>query len=126
MEGMLNGETINVARSPIPLAPSLLADYSEVAGAGRIRKSGTMPVSFADKEFIESGIIYADPAVFEVFTFPFIRGDAKTALGRPYTVDLTEGTARSLTQKTLRKFLKFDDRTDFAVSGVIRDVPNSI
>jgi putative ABC transport system permease protein len=127
MEGMLNGETINVARSPIPMAPSLLADYSEVAGAGRIRKSGTMPVAFADKEFIESGIIYADPAAFEVFTFPFIRGDAKTALGRPYTVVLTEGTARKYfgLEDPLGKFLRFENRTDFAVTGVIRDVPQN-
>ena len=127
MEGMLNGESLNVAVTPIPLAPSLSSNYPEVAGAARIRKRDTVSIAFADKEFIESGIIYADPAVFDVFTFPFIRGDAKTALGRPYTVVLTESAARKYfgAEDPLGKFLKFDNHADFAVTGVIKDVPQN-
>jgi putative ABC transport system permease protein len=127
MEGMLNGESLNVAVTPIPLGPSLSSNYPEVAGAARIRKRDTLSVAFADKEFIESGIIYADPAVFDVFTFPFIRGDANTALGRPYTVVLTEGAARKYfgAKDPLGKFIKFDNSADFAVTGVIKDVPKN-
>jgi len=127
MEGMLNGEPLNVAVTPIPLAPSLFPNYPEVAGAARIRKRGTMPIAFADKEFVESGIVYADPSVFDVFTFPLVRGDVKTALERPYTVVLTESTARKYfgLEDPLGKFLKFNNRTDFAVTGVIKDVPQN-
>jgi len=127
MEGMLNGEALNVAVTPNPLAPSLLSNYPEVTSAARIRKRGIMSVAFADKEFIESGIVYADPALFDVFTFPFIRGDAQTALARPHTVVLTERTAQKYfgRKDPLGKFLKFNDQSDFAVTGVIKDVPQN-
>ena len=127
MEGMLNGEPINVAVSPIPMAPSLLAKYPEVVSAARIRKRDSMPVAFAAREFIESGIVYADAAMFEVFTFPLIQGDAKTALDRPYNVVLTESTAKKYfgMEDPIGKFLKFDNQSDFTVTGVIKDVPQN-
>jgi putative ABC transport system permease protein len=127
MEGMLNGEPIDVAVTPNPLAPFLSSDYPEVISAARIRMKDTSSVAFADKEFIESGIVYADPAAFDVFTFPFLRRDAQTALERPHTVVLTEGTARKYfgQEDPLGKFLRFDDSVDYAVTGVIKDVPQN-
>ena len=127
MQGMLNGEPLNVAVAPTPLAPSLMSGYPEIVGAARIRKRDTTSVAFADKEFIETGIVYADPAFLEVFTFPLIRGDVKTALERPYTVVLTERTARKYFGRDdpLGKFLKFNNRADFAVTGVIKDIPQN-
>jgi len=125
LEGMLNGEPINAAVSPTPLGQSLLIKYPEVVKAARIRKTDAVSVEFADKKFIESAIVYADPGVFDVFTFPLLRGDAKTALARPYTVVLTERTARKYfgLEDPVGKFLKFDNQYDFAVTGVIRDIP---
>ncbi len=127
MEGMLNGEPVNVAITPTPLAASLLSRYPEVVSAARIRKRSAMPVAFADREFIEPEIIYADPALFDVFTLPLIRGDAQTALARPYTVILTERLARKYFsgEDPLGKSLTFDNRADFAVTGVIKDVPKN-
>jgi putative ABC transport system permease protein len=127
MKGMLNGEPINAAVSPIPLASSLLAKYPEVAGAARIRKRDAMSVGFADKEFTESGIIYADPAVFEVFTFPLTQGDSKTALERPFTVVLTEHAARKYfgTEDPIGKSLKFNSQSDYTVTGVLKDIPQN-
>jgi len=63
--------------------------------------------------------------VFDVFTFPLLRGDAKTALARPYTVVLTERTAKKYfgLEDPIGKFLKFDNQYDFAVTGVIRNIP---
>jgi putative ABC transport system permease protein len=128
MEGRLGGEFMKVAPTPTPLAPSLLIKYPEVVKAARIRKSDAVSVEFADKKFIESAIVYADPGVFDVFTFPLLRGDVKTALARPYTVVLTERTAKKYfgLEDPIGKFLKFDNQYDFAVTGVIRDIsPNS-
>jgi putative ABC transport system permease protein len=126
MEGVAGGNAVNMAITPNPMPQSLLSRYPEVQSAARIRRSGTVPVKHADREFIESGIAYADPGLFEVFTFPLIRGDAKTALERPYTVVLTEHAAKKYfgTEDPIGKFLKFDNRADFSVTGVIKDVPH--
>jgi putative ABC transport system permease protein len=127
MQGLLNGEPMNIAVTPNPLAPALRIKFPEVLGAARIRKRGTMPVTFADKEYIESGIIYADPALFEVFSFPLIQGDPKTALERPFSVVLTERTARKYfgTVDPIGKSLKFDNQSDYTITGVLKDIPEN-
>ena len=127
MEGSIGREMINMAITPYPLAPALVDRYPEVAGAARIQKRDPVPVKYADREFVESGIVYADPGLFDVFSFPFVRGDAKTALERPLTLVLTEGAARKYfgAEDPLGKFLKLDNQFDFAVTGIIKDVPQN-
>ena len=126
MEGVVGGNSVNMAITPSPLGPALDNNYPEVLAAARIRRSGTQSVRFADKEFLESGIVYADPGLFEVFTFPLIKGDVKMALERPYTVVLTESTAEKYFGKEgpIGKFLKFDNHSDFSVVGIIKDIPH--
>ena len=124
-DAVLGDNPINAPRSPSPLAPYLILKYPEVLGAARIVQWSSFPVRFADKEFAPSNIAFADPALFDVLTFPLLRGDAKTALGRPYTVVLTERLARMYfgTENPVGKFLKVNDRYDFEVTGVMKDVP---
>jgi len=128
LDAVLGGNPINAPRSPAPMAPDLVAMYPEVRSAARIiQQWSSLPVRFADKEFIQTKIAFADPALFDVFTFPLLRGDAKTALARPYTVVLAERTARMYfgTNNPVGKFLKFGERYDFEVTGVIKDVPQN-
>jgi len=124
-EGLAGGNPVNMAITPNPMPRSLLSRYPEVRSAARIRRGETIPVKYADKEFIESGIAYADPGLFQVFTFPLVRGDVQTALEKPYTVVLTERAAKKYfgTEDPLGKLLNFDNRTDFSVTGIIKDVP---
>ncbi len=126
-DAVLGGNPINAPRSPSPLAQYLVTNYPEVHSAVRIIRWPSLPVRFADKEFVQSKIAFADPALFDVFTFALVRGDAKTALGRPYTVVLTERTAGMYfgTDNPVGKFLKFDDQYDYEVTGVIKDVPQN-
>jgi len=127
VDGMLGGQSINGAVTPNPLAPALSSRYPEVVAAARFYKRDAMSVKFADREFMESGIVYADPAIFDVFTFPMIRGNVKAALERSRTVVLTESTAKKYfgTEDPIGKFLKFNNQSDYAVTGVIRDVPQN-
>lgn len=127
MEGLVGGNAVNMATAPNPLAPAVSSGYPEVLAVARIRRSGARPVKAGDRAFMESGIVYADPGLFKVFSFPLIRGDAKTALERPSTVVLTESAARKYfgTEDPVGKFLEFDDQSDFSVIGVIKDVPQT-
>ena len=42
----------------------------------------------------ENNNLYADASVFGIFSFPLLRGDPKTALEKPFSIVLTEETAR--------------------------------
>jgi putative ABC transport system permease protein len=68
--------------------------------------------------------IWCDSTIFEVFSFNFLQGDPKTALRDPYSVVLTQSTAR-------RIFGDIDPvgqslgRNWLTVTGVIEDVKHS-
>lgn len=76
-----------------------------------------------DERIIEiEDFFWCDSTIFEVFTFPFVQGDPKTALRDPNTCVISESTARTI----------FGDRNpvgeplgQYSITGVIEDVKNS-
>jgi putative ABC transport system permease protein len=67
---------------------------------------------------------FADPQVFDIFTFNFIKGDPGKALNEPYAVVLTESTARKMFGKhnPVGKSFILDKEHTFKVTGVIEDL----
>ena len=71
---------------------------------------------------------WSNESFFEVFTFPMISGDPSTALKEPYSIVLTETSAKKLFGDTdaLGKAVLLPRDTseyEFIVTGVVRDVP---
>jgi putative ABC transport system permease protein len=66
-----------------------------------------------------------DSSFFEVFTFPFIKGDAKNAFKDGKSVVITESIAKKYFGKEdpMGKVLQIAPMGDLAVSGVIKDIP---
>jgi putative ABC transport system permease protein len=128
VENQAEGKTFNNAISSAPMVPALLRDYPEIESAARFYPvDASVLVSYGDKRFYEEHFFYADAAAFEVFTFPFIKGDPKTALAEPYTVVLTEAMARKYfgVENPLGKILKLNMERDYLVTGVIQNVPKN-
>ncbi|MEZ0609578.1 ABC transporter permease [Fibrella sp. WM1] len=67
---------------------------------------------------------WAEPSLFNIFTFPMLEGNPDRALRDPYSVVLTQTAARKLfgDKPALGKTIKFDT-LDYQVTGVMRDVP---
>jgi putative ABC transport system permease protein len=108
-----------------PLAKTLKAEYSYVEDAVRIKKAGTTHVRKGNINIIEDRVGFADASIFNVFTLPMISGDPKTALADPSTVVITESTALKYfnTTNAVGKFILFNDKENFKVTGVIKDIP---
>ncbi|QHT71922.1 FtsX-like permease family protein [Rhodocytophaga rosea] len=68
--------------------------------------------------------LWASESFFQVFTFPLLQGDSATALKEPYSLVLTEKTAKKLFGQAdvLGKQIQFDTLT-YVVTGVMKDVP---
>ena len=127
LDANMGGTSVVTPISNAPSAPTLLQVYPEVLEAARIRNVSKRAVQYGDKVFFENGILYADNSIFNVFTFPMIKGDPKTALKPAYTVVLTEETAQRYFGNTdpLGKILKFNNQYDFTVTGVMENVPKN-
>jgi len=107
------------------LAPALEDTYPEVVAATRLRPTSD-PVSYGDKKFQENGI-YGDTKLFEVFTYPLIKGDPDTALAEPYSIIISRRLADKLFGDTdpMGKVVRLSDETDFRITGVAENAPQN-
>jgi ABC-type antimicrobial peptide transport system permease subunit len=69
--------------------------------------------------------LWANESFFDIFTFPMLAGDPSTALKNPFSIVLTEKSAKKLfgeTDPIGKTIIPFKDK-EFVVTGVIKDVP---
>lgn len=117
-------------REPLSNAPTakiLRSRYPEVADIARFGFMGRIPVKYEDKLYYENGIRYADTSVFSIFTFPMIDGNPRTCLEAPYSVVITEDTAKKYfgEQNPIGKIMRFNNQNDFHVTGVMKNLPEN-
>ncbi len=119
-----NGNVSRFARVGAPWGPALVQDFPEVEKSVRFRYVGSVLFRQDDVQVYEANGLYTDPAVFDVFTLPFIHGNPETALAEPDGLVLTETMAEKYfgDDDPLGKTLTIED-TDVTITGVVEDVP---
>lgn len=67
---------------------------------------------------------WANPALLKVFTFQLLKGNPATALNEPFSLVLTETTARKLfgNEEALGKSIVYNDKA-YTVTGIAKNVP---
>jgi len=116
-----------LAVTPAPLAAALKEEFPEVIQATRIDQSNNVIMSTKNKRFYEDGFLWADDHFFEVFTFPFLRGDQSKALSEPYSVVISERMAHKYfgDEDPMGKIVALSNRYDFIVTGIMKDIPQN-
>jgi predicted permease len=119
------GESMVHMGSFYPLATALKAECPEVAEAARIQVERGLSIRGETQTSNTDAVALADPSVFKIFTFPFVRGDAATALEDKFAVVLTERMARKYfgDNDPIGQTLRVNGEFDIRVSAVVRDVP---
>ncbi|MFC2142116.1 ABC transporter permease [Acidobacteriota bacterium] len=112
--------------TPGPLAQALKEQFAEVADSTRFLYGGRRPVRYGDKNYDEP-LCFTDPSFFDMFTFPLIKGDKKNVLKEPSSIVITEEMAAKYfgNEDPLGKILNLDNRYDFKVTGVLKDIPHN-
>ncbi|MGH7453310.1 MAG: ABC transporter permease, partial [bacterium] len=116
------------ARLSMPLGPAMKADLPEIEQYVRFKlrpyfvRAGT--------KALKEEILFADASIFEIFTFPLLRGDPKTVLADLNSVVISEEMARKYFGDTdplgQRLAIRFTDRfEDFIVTGIAKEVPGN-
>ena len=98
VERLSDSQSRTTSSIPIPLAQALTGEFSEIEHAVRFfNPDNPIPlVSANDKRFYESRFFFVDANVFDVFTFPLIQGDPKTALQEPFSIVIPERVAQKV------------------------------
>ncbi|MCI0693863.1 ABC transporter permease [candidate division KSB1 bacterium] len=124
----LNGVLYREPSIPFPAAEAFARDFPEVEKAMRFYRNDDFPmIEIGDRKFIEERFFFADAAVFEIFDFPLLEGDTKTAFSEPNSVVLTEDMARKYFGEAdpLGQTLRYQKQLDLKVTGVAKNVPNN-
>ena len=123
---------IQSAVSSAPMASALRNDYPEVEEAVRMIRRGEI-VEQNGQQFLESDILVTDPSFFRMFSYRLATGDAATALNDPFTIILTQSTAKKYfgdtdpMGKSLKLFMYDSTNTGvlYKVTGIIPDPPKT-
>lgn len=120
-------ETVTGSGSVPALAPALRAEFPEVRNAARFSNGqGRYLLEYKDKQFREYAQL-ADPQIFELFTFPFIKGDLQEVFRGPGVMVLSESTAKRIfgDEEPVGKTVTLDKADVFRVVGVMKDIPHN-
>jgi len=119
----LNEPVINLASTSVKAGKKIQEETAGTEAATLLRRSFNGDAGVGEN-FIPISGLWADQSFFKVFTFPLLQGDPATALKEPYSLVLTEQSAKKLFGliDPLGKSVKFDSLT-YVVTGVMKDVP---
>jgi putative ABC transport system permease protein len=120
------------AVSSAPMAKALKNDYAEVENTVRLKMREEL-ITYKGQQVLQPGILMADPSFFNVFSYSIARGNVASALNEPYSVILTESTAKKYFGDTdpmgQTLLMNMYDSTGYGaiykVTGVMPDPPKN-
>ena len=112
--------------TPRVLAAAMQKDFPEVEHACRVDWQRRLLFTFGDKRLMIKGNV-VDSIFLQVFTFPMVEGDPKTALNDGHSLVVTQSMAKTLfgNADAMGKVVRIDNKDNFTVTGVLKDLPNN-
>ncbi len=114
-----------------PIGPALGREFPEIERVVQFSGRADILLSIEDKHYQEDGVFFMDSTAFDVFSWKLTKGDPKTALIAPYSIVLTETTAKKYFGDTdpIGKTLKGSESPgrgnpgEYTITGVMNDLP---
>lgn len=122
-----DGTDYHIAVTPDKIGPALVADYPEIIECSRFRPYNKILMTAGEKEFYETGLCFADPSFFKMFSYKFIDGSPEEALQNPHSIVISEKMSLKFfpNENAIGKTLTLNNDTEFIVTGVIENVPTN-
>ncbi|MEP2026696.1 MAG: ABC transporter permease [Reichenbachiella sp.] len=117
-----NGEVMDMASTSYFISDKL-DEYDGYQAKTTLYKSFGGDANADGKKLVLSGL-WASNGFFDVFTFPMIEGDPRTALAESNSLVLTETTAKKIygDASAMGKILRVNE-VDYLVKGIMKDPP---
>ncbi len=120
-------DTLDWSSASLPMTPNMKSEFPEVVRFCRVEPNGMLVIR-DDKRFQEDDCAMADSSLFSVFSFPLLKGDPVTALKAPFSVVLSEKTAKKYfgsANPMGQTLLLTSDKFPALVTGVMKDIPDN-
>lgn len=120
-------ETIPASGPAWAVAGHLKFDFSEIEAFTRVMPDNLL-LRKDDIKYNEPQSLWADSMFFQIFSFKLLKGDPRTALREPYSVVLTESTAKKYFGKANplgQTILITSENSPATVTGIMQDMPEN-
>ncbi|MDO8366723.1 MAG: ABC transporter permease [Saprospiraceae bacterium] len=113
--------------TPAGLGPEARAEIPEIQEVTRVWEMHTRTLSVNAALFEAKNCMIVDQSFFEVFDFELVKSDGSKPLSTPNGILITEKLAKTLFADAdpLGKTLRFDDKLDLTVTGVLANPPSN-
>ena len=110
--------------TPAPLATAIKEELPEIKNTCRIVSHARLVFKYKQNRFYEEGGIIADPSLFEIFSFPFVKGEPEHAFNKPSDMVITESIAHKYfgDEDPLGRILDVEGQ-QITITGVVKDPP---
>ncbi len=118
---------INSWRSvPLPTAEAMKTANSHIQNATVTNWGGEYLLTVDERPISQHGY-YAGSEFLEMFEFPLLQGEATNVLDEPYSIVITQSTAKALfgDKDPMDQVVRFNDAHDLKVTGILKDVPTN-
>ena len=110
----------------VKIGEALRTNIPEIEKVTQTSWTEDMLLKSGDKKFNETGI-YADPALFTMFSFPISAGNKTAPLSNINTISISEKLAQKLFdgEDPIGKTLQLNHASDFTIASVFKDIPGN-
>ncbi|HZE83036.1 MAG TPA: ABC transporter permease [Puia sp.] len=116
------------AVNPAGMPAGLQTEIPQIKNTVRLSHPQTTLFEVGNQKFEEKKVFYADSTFLDIFSFPLVKGDLKTALQRPDGVLITEEMAKKYFGSpglAMGKTLKKDNNKPVTVTGILANIPSN-
>jgi putative ABC transport system permease protein len=121
-----DAKTYTFSSTPGLLAQAMKEEIPGIRNTTRLSWGESRLFNLGDKAIYERGQ-YADPSFFDIFTLPFVKGQARTAFSQLNNLIVSEKMANKFfgTVDVIGKTIKINNQEEGMISGVFQDIPEN-
>jgi ABC-type antimicrobial peptide transport system permease subunit len=121
-----NGDIKTQSGASLPMADALRKDFPEIKYVAETNWPAQHSLVAGDKKLYRWGMTVGEDFL-KMFQYPLLTGNAATVLKDPFSIVLTQFTAKALfgNEDPINKMIRIDNRNDVKVVGVLKDIPEN-
>ena len=121
----MTGNRTKTTYSPAPLADALKNNFPEISQVSRLSRVQSANIIVHNETFNIHNFYWADPGLFNIFTFQILRGNTSDLLSRPNSVVISQKVAQQYFHNAndlVNQKITLSGKV-YIVSGVFKNLP---
>ena len=121
-----DGEINSWLSVPLPTSEAMKTADSHIQNATVTNWGGDYLLTVDERPITQKGY-YVGEEFLEMFEFPLLQGEAATVLDEPYSIVISQSTAKALfgDEDPMGQIVRLSDAHDLKVTGILEDVPTT-